>query len=50
MAPDRRVKDALRLPAELFREVKGGQVRLRDRVGPLLEAEELVMSVLAEYR
>lgn len=42
----RRVKDALGISSSLYREVSGGQQRLRDRTGCLIEVEELVTSAL----
>lgn len=42
----RRVKDALGISSSLYREVSGGQQRLRDRSGCLVEIEELVTSAL----
>ncbi|CAN0110976.1 unnamed protein product [Pylaiella littoralis] len=46
-AEARRVKEALGVPPGLFREVSGGQQRLRDRTGSLLEVEELVLGGLS---
>eukprot|EP00752_Nemacystus_decipiens_P009287 g8298.t1 len=46
-AEQRRVKEALGVPDELFREVAGGQERLRDRTGRLVEVEELVLSAFS---
>lgn len=42
----RRVKDALGIPSSLYKAASGGQQRLRNRVGRLLDVEELVMSAL----
>lgn len=50
MAPpflNRRVKEALGVPNCLFREISGGQERLRDRTGSLLGVEELVLSAFS---
>lgn len=44
---DRRVKEALGVPNRLFREIAGGQERLRDRTGRLLEVEDLVLSAFS---
>eukprot|EP00903_Cladosiphon_okamuranus_P012662 g11843.t1 len=46
-AEQMRMKEALGVHDRLFREISGGQERLRDRTGGLLEVEELVLSAFS---